>query len=119
MRSAIPYKTVPGEAVYIAGPMRGLPYNNEQAFIDAEEELVKRGLLVFNPLRISRSIVPDEVLVISPAMLEKVMEIEKSLIENCAYIYLLKGWQDSAGAKAELAVAIRNGVKVMLQGECP
>ena len=80
MRSAIPYQTVPGEAVYIAGPMRGLPYNNEQAFIDAEEKLVKRGLLVFNPLRISRSIVPDEVLVISPAMLEKVMEIEKSLI---------------------------------------
>ena len=117
MRSVIPYKTMPGEAVYIAGPMRGRPYNNEQAFFDAEEELVNRGLLVFNPIRISRSFIPDEVLAISPAMLEKVMEIEKSLIENCVYIYLLEGWQDSVGAKKELEVALRHGLKVMLQGE--
>jgi len=119
MRSVIPYKTMPGEAVYIAGPMRGRPYNNEKEFFAAEEELVNRGFLVFNPLRISRSFIPDEVLAISPAMLEKVMEIEKSLIENCAYIYLLDGWQDSVGAQAELDVALQHGLKVVLQGNFP
>jgi hypothetical protein len=115
MKSYIDYKAAPGEGVYIAGPMRGLPNNNEKAFFDAESWLVSRGYLVLNPLRISRSIAPDEVMAESPMFLGTVIEIEKRLLEHCTYIYLLRGWEKSVGARDELAVAMRLGVKILLQ----
>ena len=48
-----------------------------------------------------------------------VMAADIAALNSCDVIYLLRGWQSSRGAKKELEVALRNGLKVMLQEDRP
>ena len=103
-------------AVYIAGPMSGRENLNADAFFAAEKMLKEHFSLVLNPVSIGRGIAPDDVIKGSPSLTQTVMEIELMLIPHCAAIYLLRGWEDSVGARGELAVAIKSGCKVIQEG---
>jgi hypothetical protein len=103
--------------IYIAGPMRGKENNNETAFLNAEKRLNRRGFTVINPLNIGRSIASDEIIAGNADLLKTVMKIERMLIRHCDAIYLLEGWKESEGAKAELVTAIGFDCMIFLESE--
>lgn len=102
------------KALYIAGPMSGIPEFNYPAFNLAEEDFSPYYARVFNPAKnpfastISYSMstgntneaVKNEGLDMRAAYL---WDIER-VIQSDA-IYMLKGWEKGAGARGEHAVA--------------
>lgn len=90
--------------IYLAGPMRGHVDLNFPAFRKAAADLRDQGHFVFNPADNSPS----------DADIRQCMAIDVTWI--CAQadcIALLPGWENSLGAKAELALAQALGLDVM------
>ncbi|MBC4282915.1 DUF4406 domain-containing protein [Klebsiella pneumoniae] len=90
--------------IYIAGPMSGLPGFNRQAFQRAAAHIVRRGNVVLNP-----AILPDG--------LEQAeyMDICLAMLRCSDGIFMLDGWQQSAGARAEYALAEKLGLDIQYQ----
>ena len=49
-------------------------------------------------------------------LLRAVMDAELAAIPHLDAIYLLRGWEGSDGARAELKVAIENGMVILQEG---
>ena len=45
-----------------------------------------------------------------------VMDADLAAVRSCDAIYLLRGWENSRGAKKELAEALAHGLQVMQEG---
>lgn len=90
--------------VYIAGPMSGIPEFNRPAFHRAARHIVRRGNVALNP-----AILPDG--------LEQAeyMDICFAMLRCADAIFMLDGWQQSAGAKAEYALAEKLGIDIQHQ----
>ena len=116
--------------VYISGPMTDMLDLNRAAFDAAEKRLAGQGHFVINPHHLSSLFGTAEELAASFAayydpsgcsgdddgIAENVMDADLAAVRSCDAIYLLRGWEDSRGAKRELAEAIAHGLKVMLEG---
>lgn len=90
--------------IYVAGPMSGLPEFNRPSFHGAEARLKRKGHSVLNP-----AILPD-------GLLEaQYMDICLAMLRCAEAIYLLRGWENSAGARAEAALAEKLGMEVIVQ----
>lgn len=100
--------------IYVAGPMRGYPKFNYPKFNDYTESLRSVGWDVVNPVEISAGYGTPEQINADPALLAAVTEVELDTIKTCDAIYLLDGWQNSEGARMELATAIAYGLKIYL-----
>ena len=112
--------------IYIAGPMRGIEKYNFPAFDDAAERLYNEGWDPVNPADLDRAMGydPDEVHADSdwdqiPESMSMSTIVRKDLdaLQQCDALYLLKGWERSKGAKAELAVAMWLGMEIFFEGE--
>ena len=129
---------------YISGPMSGKPDLNRAAFDAAEKRLTAQGHFVINPHRVSEQFGTPEELAASfetyydclkfygegffttslpsrkalqtSRIARAVMDADLAAVRSCDAIYLLRGWENSRGAKKELAEAITHGLKVMLEG---
>lgn len=88
--------------VYIAGPMTVLPDFNRPAFFAAADELAVNGDTPLNP-----AVLPDG---LSQA---DYMAICIAMLQRADTILLLKGWSESAGACAELALAEKLELQVL------
>lgn len=97
------------KTIYIAGPMAKLPDNNFRAFFDAEARLISGGWNTVNPARFT-NVFGDKP---SGKMLDACCQAELAVIPYCDAIYLLKGWENSKGAKRELAVALHHNLVVI------
>lgn len=101
--------------VYICGPMRNVPLFNFPAFDAAKRDLENQGFSVVSPASIDRqygfdpaslpsdydwSKIPEKV-----GTLEQIIRRDVDLLLTCHLIYLLPGWENSTGAKAEVALA--------------
>lgn len=82
--------------VYISGPMTGYEDYNRSAFMEAEKDLTDAGYEVFNP----GAIIVDE-----DFNLKNIAIIDLVSLCECDGIYMLDGWEQSKGARAEYAVA--------------
>lgn len=89
---------------YIAGPMSGLPEFNRPVFFAAAAEIAAFGDIPLNP-----AVLPDG---LSEA---DYMSISLTMLQCADAIYLLDGWCDSAGARAEYALAEKLGIEVLFQ----
>lgn len=91
--------------IYIAGPMSGFAEHNRPAFYDAQHILQSLGgeVNVLNPAVLPATL-PDKVY----------MPICTAMVEASDVVYLLDGWELSAGAKVERAYAKRQG-KIIVQ----
>ena len=106
----------PKKRIYIAGPMRGYPQYNYPAFNAADEWLTLQGWEVKSPAKISKTFGTPSAIDANPYLLARLMRYEIEVLEKCDAIYLLRGWEKSVGAKEELAVALREGLEIIVQG---
>ena len=88
--------------VYIAGPMRGLPDKNREAFRTAEEYLLAKGHTVLNP-----AVLPDGL------SYQQYMSIDLAMLDAADAVYLLKGWDKSPGASFEALCAHSTGLRLI------
>ena len=100
------------KTIYIAGAITNDP-DFYGKFAGAEERLSKEGWEVINPLDFNCVFGTA----IEGKLLDACMAAERAAIPHLDAIYLLRGWQNSKGAKAELAVALANGLQVLVEGE--
>ena len=100
--------------VYIAGPMRGIPFYNFPAFDKTRAELLEAGHDVISPASMDRlvgfdamKLPPDTDWSAVPAGFDfdACVERDVAAVMGCDEIYLLDGWRRSKGTRAELALA--------------
>ena len=125
--------------IYLSGPMTSLPDGNIPAFNAAAERLWAEGHFVINPANLSAIFgtreeieksfsalygLPKEevfkraLFFPSDTVLAKsIMDADLAAVRSCDAIYLLRGWENSRGAKKELAEAIACKLQVMLEDE--
>lgn len=90
--------------IYIAGPMTGHDNYNRYAFDKEAFRMIGEGHCVLNPAMLPNGLTEPEYMDICLAML------------RCAnVIYLLRGWRESAGARAEHAIAEKLGLIITYQ----
>lgn len=87
-----------GMVVYVSGPMTGYPEHNYPAFHEAATKLRSEGFEVVNPAENF-----DGRMDLEPATYLR--RDFSQMANECNSIYLLEGWQNSTGARAEFAVA--------------
>ncbi len=92
--------------VYIAGPMTGLPHFNRPAFNQAALNLSFDKHVPLNPAILPEGLTEADYMAVGLTMLQR-----------ADAIYLLTGWQFSAGARAEHALALKLGLEVIEQKE--
>ena len=111
--------------IYIAGPMRGKKWFNFPDFDWAKESLERAGWEVISPADLDREIGFD-VASLPPDTdwsdvsklgfdLKAAIQRDVAAILNCDAIFMLHGWSESRGAKAEKAVAEWLGLMVFNQ----
>jgi len=110
--------------IYVAGPMRGKPDFNFPAFEAATKYLRKLGHEVFNPAERDLTAGFKSVGMTGHEDLsEEGFDLRAALAADLAYITLeadalcvLPGWENSAGARAEVATAHALGLLVVREG---
>ena len=90
--------------IYIAGLMTGYENFNREAFHKAAEALKREGHTVLNP-----AVLPDGL------TQPHYMDICMAMLRCVDAVYMLKGWQQSAGARTELALTEKLGHAVIFQ----
>ena len=98
--------------IYIAGPMRGLPNFNYPAFHYYAKAHRDVGWDVENPAEIGAKYGTPEQINADPATLAAVIAADLIALETCDAVFLLDGWQNSSGARTELAAALHYGLKI-------
>lgn len=107
--------------IYIAGPMRGIPWFNFPAFDKAATALTLKGYNVINPAQLDRKVgfnpntlpVHTDWNVIPPHFdLDAAIRRDVDAIMRSDELCLLPGWQNSKGANAEKQLAEWRGMKV-------
>lgn len=104
------------KTIYIAGPIRGMPGNNYEAFKTAHQRLTEQGWYTINPFDLTLAFGMPADVQSNPSLLRAVMDAELAAIPHLDAIYLLRGWEKSEGARAELAVALQHGKQILLEG---
>lgn len=95
--------------IYISGAIAHYDMDERKAaFKAAEERLKAEGYRPINPFNNS---LPQ------PGDWRKHMKVDIGLLLQCDYIYMLKDWWVSKGAKLELDVATSCGIEPVFEGE--
>ena len=100
--------------IYIAGPMTGKPGFNYQKFNEWARALRALGWGVKNPVEIGERFGTADEINADKKLLETVMAAEIEELKKCDAIFLLDEWETSTGAKKELAVALSQGLEVIV-----
>jgi len=101
--------------LYIAGPMRNVPYLGFHKFITAKDWLIIEGYEVCSPVDLdiaagfnALDMPEDSDWSVIPAELDlkEIMKRDIAALLECDGVYMLSGWSTSVGARAEHAVSI-------------
>lgn len=101
-------------SVYIAGKMRGEPCYNFERFFFWAHILRKEGLAVQNPAQIDTEKMFDGWQFTEEKYAEVLLH-DFHVITNVDAVFLLNGWEQSDGAKAEKAFAEAIGKAVLFE----
>ena len=117
-----------GKTIYIAGPMRGKPNWNYEAFDRAEKLMSKMGWNVINPATLDENSRETQDLECKPKDFDpdtnsvhrdanrKIMKRDLDAIcDSCDAIYMLEGWQMSQGACAEFYLSCSLGITILYE----
>lgn len=104
--------------IYLCGPMTGYPLNNFPAFDKAKADLEEFGWEVVSPADLDRELGYDPTKgdVIEekdlPAFIKNIIVQDIKALVECDGVVMIKGWEQSKGANAELKVAQWNNMQV-------
>lgn len=106
--------------VYIAGPMSGIEDNNRFEFEVAENYFTEtRGVPaedIFNPINHEASLMVQRGELTGPEAYRICLKMDLDWIcDHCTLIYMLQGWENSKGARAEHALAVALGIEIEYQ----
>ena len=111
--------------IYLAGPMAGIPYLNYRTFDEVRDELTAGGHEVVSPADLDRDAGFDALELPETTNWNKPEEFVTDMrmvamrcliaVLECDAIYLMRGWEKSKGATAELGVARWMGLEVLYQ----
>ena len=87
--------------------MSGIPEFNYPEFYRVAKKLRSQGFDVMNPAEIATEMDTDDY--------EEIIKADLKAINECTSIYLLKGWNESSGAKRELKKALELGLEITVQ----
>ena len=107
--------------IYLAGPMRGVPFFNHPAFHRAAKQLRAEGHDVFSPaeqdaVKHGLNETGCEETATREHGFDRRAAMEIGLVYLCEHaeaIALLPGWRESKGATAEYAVAVAIGLRIV------
>lgn len=91
--------------IYISGAITGTTDYMER-FAAAEQKLTAEGYSVVNPAKVN-AMMPEDM------TWEEYMQMSYTMLDLCDSIYMLKGWQQSRGARNENLIAFANGYKII------
>lgn len=104
---------------YIAGPMSGMVQHNRQAFLKAEDFLRSINSIetIFNPISHEASLMVQTGQVRDTKEAYRMcMAIDCEWIcKEATMLYMLKGWENSKGARAEHTLAVCLGLEILYQ----
>lgn len=104
------------KTIYIAGPMTGKPLYNFPAFDAARDRLEEDGWRVISPADMDRKIGFDPRKDhATPAFMEEAIRRCLQEVLSAHAIYMLKGWEESAGATAEHRLALWRRIPVFFE----
>lgn len=95
--------------IYISGSISGKK-DYKKRFKAAQKRLERRGYEVVNPADIG-TLLPESF------EYGEYMAVDLLLLSRCDAIYMLEGWEDSTGAKAELSVAKQRNCITFFESE--
>ena len=108
--------------IYVAGPMRGYDNFNYEAFDRQTDILRKQGWSVINPAEMDRDISapPSDPHEYDPKtnyedrefMREALCRDLVAICDTCTAVYMMSGWEQSRGAKAEWHCAKALGLEI-------
>ena len=101
--------------VFVSGPMTGCEKYNFPKFDAVSNWIRGLGILATNPAQIARQYREAEILN-DPETFKDMIRSELAVLVRCSHIFLLNGWERSAGAKRELKIALDLGLEVVLEG---
>jgi hypothetical protein len=121
--------------IYVAGPMRGYPNWNYYSFDTQSEALRKQGWEVINPAEMDREFKEkyfdmhkiNDPNTFDPSInyhdqefLRDVLSRDlEAIAKKCNAIYMMKGWENSLGARAEWALAKALGLDIFYEIPLP
>lgn len=108
------------KTIYIAGPMRGYPQFNFDAFHEADIVLKGRGWNTINPAQLDidegfNPCVPQETL--TKKDLEDFIVRDIHMVLSADAVVLLEGWEKSKGVAVEIAIANYSGIPLYIYPE--
>lgn len=101
--------------VYLAGPMRGYPNSNREAFLEAGKQLEEMGYEVVNPAVLDEiEPPPNETPPIDKGAypIHWFMKRDLPQVLACDQTVVLPGWELSEGASIEVSVSLAAGMPV-------
>jgi len=105
-------------AVYLAGPMTGLPEFNFPAFDEAARLLEAQGYKVFNPAQMDRDVGFDPSSTqVDDKFLRDALRRDLAAICDADAIAMLPGWEKSGGARIEWMLAAHLGLEIIYLSE--
>ena len=114
--------------IYIAGPMRGRPNWNYDAFFKAEQQLKASGWNVVNPATLDENYedtkdlgTPED---FDPTKNKYHKDVNRRIMrrdvdvicDQCGAIYMLNDWEVSRGACAEFYLSAAIGLDIYYEG---
>lgn len=93
---------------FISGGITGVT-NYRENFDNAEKELKSKGYKVINPTIISEHLIEAD------ASWEECMSVTRALFDICDSVYMLRGWEKSAGAVIEHKAALDQKKRIMYE----
>lgn len=95
-----------GKVIYIAGKMTGMPNYNREAFFKKAMELRRQGYVVLTPSVLTAGLSDIAY-----------MDICLAMVRSAEAVYMLSGWDSSAGAVAEHALASKLALTIIYEDE--
>jgi len=115
--------------IYVAGGMRGYDDYNYPAFDRCAKVLRSQGWRVINPAELDRdagkavsdptAFDPETNYEDHEYMRNALMRDMVAICDECTAIYMMSGWENSKGAKAEWALAKALGLEIFYEAPLP
>lgn len=102
-------------SIYIAGPMRGYPRFNADAFNEMEATLGNSWETIYNPIRLDTDAGIDIEDTSQDIDIKACLKRDIEVIFKSDALMMLDGWENSKGARAEHALAVCLGLKIFYE----